>query len=289
MLALVFGRVAKLPSGGVPYLPFSYAGLLCWNLFSSGLLKSSASLVTNSQLVSKVYFPRLILPLSTFLSTLVDFAVGLVFFGALLAIYRLPVGPSLLCSRFGRRWSSALALGCGLVAGALAVQYRDVQYALPVAVPFLLYASPVAYAVTAVPAAYRWAFAMNPLTAALEGFRTRAARSGTVTTTMLGYSVGMTAVFLLGGVSCSVAWNGGSRMSSESIAISVRGISKRYQIRRASRSSTLAERLSTALSRVGRLRAHEGVLGAEGTRVRRSGRRSAWPSWAATGPGRARF
>ena len=165
----------------MPYLPFSYAGLLCWNLFSSGLLKSSTSLVTNSQLVSKVYFPRLILPLSTFLSTLVDFAVGLVFFGALLAIYRLPVGSSILLLPLWAALVLALALGCGLVAGALAVQYRDVQYMLPVAVPFLLYASPVAYAVTAVPAAYRWAFAINPLTAALEGFRIALLGQGTVT------------------------------------------------------------------------------------------------------------
>jgi lipopolysaccharide transport system permease protein len=125
--------------------------------------------VTNSQLVSKVYFPRLILPLSTFLSTLVDFAVGLAFFGVLLAIYGLPVGSSLLQLPLWTALVLALALGCGLVAGALAVQYRDVQYVLPVAVPFLLYASPVAYAVTAVPASYRWAFAINPLTAPLEG------------------------------------------------------------------------------------------------------------------------
>jgi lipopolysaccharide transport system permease protein len=200
MLALVFGRVARLPSGGAPYLPFSYAGLLCWNLFSSGLLKSSTSLVMNPQLVSKVYFPRLILPLSTFLSTLVDFAIGLLFFGALLVIYRQPVGSSLLLLPLWAALALALALGCGLIAGALAVQYRDIQYILPVIVPFLLYASPVAYAVAAVPMAYRWAFAINPLTAPLEGFRLALIGQGTVTTAMLTYSVGTTAVLLVGGV-----------------------------------------------------------------------------------------
>lgn len=199
MLALVFGRVAKLPSQGVPYLPFAYAGLLCWNLFSSGLLKSSSSLVSNSQLVSKVYFPRLILPLSTFLSTLVDFAVGLVFFGALLAIYRLPVGPSLLLLPLWTALALALALGCGLIAGALAVQYRDVQYILPVAIPFLLYASPVAYAVSVVPSAYHWAFMVNPLTAALEGFRLALLGHGAVTASMICYSVTITTVLLIGG------------------------------------------------------------------------------------------
>ena len=171
IFALVFGRVAKLPSGGLPYFLVAYAGLLAWNAFQSTLTKASGSLVGNAQLVSKVYFPRLVLPLSTVLSTVLDFAVGLVLLAVLMAVYRIAPGPAVLLLPVWFAMVVLLAVGLGLVAAALTVSYRDVQYILPVLVPFLLYASPVGYSLSAVPENLRPVFLLNPLTGLLEGFR----------------------------------------------------------------------------------------------------------------------
>ena len=172
IFTFVFGKVAKLPPpDGVPYLVFSFAGLLAWNAFSSTLTKSSACLVGNAQLVSKVYFPRLVLPLSTVVSVLLDFAVSLVVMALLMVIFRVPPHPSLLLLPVWLGLIVLLALGVGLYGAALMVSYRDVQYVLPVATQFLLYASPVGYALSAVPARWQTLFALNPLTGLLEGFR----------------------------------------------------------------------------------------------------------------------
>ena len=171
VFTLVFGRVAQLPSAGIPYLPFAYAGLLGWNLFASGFTKASAAMVLNANLVSKVYFPRILLPLSTFGSTLVDFLVGLAFFVGLAVFYGLGLRSGLALLPLWLALLVALSAGLGLVAGAWSVLYRDVQLLVPLLLPFLLYASPVAYSVDAVPGRYRWIYTYNPLTAPLEGFR----------------------------------------------------------------------------------------------------------------------
>ena len=172
IFTFVFGKVARLPAPeGVPYLVFSFAGLLAWNAFNATLTKSSSCLVGNAQLVSKVYFPRLILPLSTVVSVLLDFAVSLVVMALLLMIFHVPPHLSLLLLPAWLGLIVLLALGVGLYGAALMVSYRDVQYVLPVATQFLLYASPVGYALSAVPARWRDLFALNPLTGLLEGFR----------------------------------------------------------------------------------------------------------------------
>lgn len=171
IFSFVFGKVAHLSSGGVPYFLFSYAGLLAWNAFNNALTRASTCLLQNSQLISKVYFPRLILPLSTLGSTLLDFGVALTVLIGLL-----------MCNHIVPRWQIALlplwlaltlmlALGAGLVASSLMVRYRDVQYILPVLIPFLLYASPVAYGVASVPMRLRSLFLLNPLAPLLEAFR----------------------------------------------------------------------------------------------------------------------
>lgn len=172
IFGFVFGVVAgfQAPSGG-SYFVYSFAGLLVWNVFSSTFLKSATCMVGNVQLVTKVYFPRLILPLSTVASTLIDFMIP----AAALALFLLVTG------QLG--WSVALlpvwvalallmGLGLGLVAAALTVEYRDVQYILPLVTPFLLYASPVAYDTSHVPAEYRELYYLvNPLASIIEGFR----------------------------------------------------------------------------------------------------------------------
>jgi lipopolysaccharide transport system permease protein len=171
IFALVFGRVANLPSEGAPYFLFAFAGLLGWNLFSSTLTRASTCLVGNAQLVSKIYFPRLVLPLSTVFSSLIDFGVALALLAALMVFYGVAPHPGVLLLPVWLLLLLLLAAGLGLVAAALTVSYRDVQYVLPVLVQFLLYASPVAYALSAIPPSLRPLFFFNPLTGLLEAFR----------------------------------------------------------------------------------------------------------------------
>lgn len=171
IFSFVFGTVAKLPSNGTPYLLFSFAGLLGWNLFSNTLSKTSTCLIGNAQLISKVFFPRLVLPLSTVPSTLVDFGVAAGMMAVLMAVYAVAPGWALLMVPVWLAILLGIALGIGLIASALSVSYRDVQYILPVFLQILLYASPVAYSITAVPENLRYFYSLNPLSAPLEALR----------------------------------------------------------------------------------------------------------------------
>jgi lipopolysaccharide transport system permease protein len=171
IFSFVFGKVAKLPSDGVPYLLFSFAGLLGWNLFSNTLTKTSSCLVGNAQLISKVFFPRLVLPLSSVPSAMVDFGVAAGMMVVMMFVYRVAPGWELVLAPVWLVMLLMIAMGIGLCTAALSVSYRDVQYILPVFVQILLYASPVAYSVAAVPANLRMFYYANPLTAPLEGLR----------------------------------------------------------------------------------------------------------------------
>jgi lipopolysaccharide transport system permease protein len=172
IFSFVFGTVAKMPSPGkTPYIVFSYAGLLGWNIFSSTLSKVSGCLVGNANLISKVFFPRLVLPLSNIVSTLIDFVVALGMMGAMLIFWRINPGWSVLMLPVWVLLMLMFSTGIGLFAAALMVTYRDVQYILPVVTGFLMYASPVAYAVAAVPAKYQTIYSLNPLSGLLEAFR----------------------------------------------------------------------------------------------------------------------
>ena len=171
IFAFVFGRVAKLPSDGVPYFLFAYAGLLGWNAFSSTLTKASAVLVGSAHLVSKVYFPRIVLPQSTVFSTLIDFGVAFVLMVGLMVINHVVPTAALLLLPVWFLLIMMLAVALGLFASALTVTYRDVQYVMPVFVQMLLYASPVAYAVSVVPKEVRGYYFLNPVAGLLEAFR----------------------------------------------------------------------------------------------------------------------
>jgi lipopolysaccharide transport system permease protein len=175
IFTLVFGVIAKLPGGGVPYFLLAYTGQLAWTAFNSTFTKASSSLVQSAPLVSKVYFPRLILPLSTLLSTLLDFAIGGALLVVLMMIYRVVPGAAILLLPIWLLLALVLAIGLGLMAAALMVSYRDVQYLLPVLLPLLMYASPVAYslsdALARLPDSLRPVLLLNPLSGLVEGFR----------------------------------------------------------------------------------------------------------------------
>jgi len=171
VFSFVFGKVAKLPSDGIPYFLFSYAGLLGWNLFNNILTRSSVCLVGNSQLISKIFFPRLVLPLSTVPSALIDFVVALAMMAVLMVLYHVHPTPALVLLPLWMGVTILLSLGIGLITAALTVTYRDVQYIMPVVLQILLYASPIAYALSAVPPKLQRIYLLNPLTGPLEAFR----------------------------------------------------------------------------------------------------------------------
>ena len=200
IFSFVFGMVARLPSPGVPYFVFAFAGLLGWNFFSNVLGKVSGCLVGNSGLISKVFFPRLVLPISSIGSCLVDLGVAASVMAALMLAYRLAPSASLLLLPVALLVLLALALGLGLWTAALMVTYRDIQYIMPVFLNILLYASPVAYATSAVPARLRWFYLLNPLTPPLEALRAGLLGQPFTETGPLLLSAGVTACLLVIGL-----------------------------------------------------------------------------------------
>lgn len=203
IFSFVFGKLANMPSDGVPYFVFSYAGLLGWNIFSGTILKVSASLVQNANLVSKVYFPRLILPLSMMFSTGLDFLVAFTLLPVLMIIAHVVPGVGLLTLPLWFALLLMLALGIGMYVSALAVTYRDVQYVMPVLMQFLLYASPVAYpltyALSKVPAAYRPFYYMNPLAGLLQAFRWSLLGHGSLPVAPVAYAAAVSVLVFFGG------------------------------------------------------------------------------------------
>jgi lipopolysaccharide transport system permease protein len=171
VLTFVFSSVAKLPSGGVPPILYTFAGMLVFNLVSSVISRGSGSLVANSALVSKVFFPRLLVPLSTAGSALLDFVVSLGFMGILLAIYGILPGVAVVLVPVWMVLAICLAAGFAFVTSALTVNYRDVAYVTPFVLQIMLYASPVAYSLGKISPHYRIIYDLNPMTWLLEDIR----------------------------------------------------------------------------------------------------------------------
>jgi lipopolysaccharide transport system permease protein len=173
LFTIVFGRIARLPSDGVPYPLFSFAGLLPWQLFAASLLGSANSLVGSGGLLTKVYFPRLIVPLAATLATLVDFLVSFAVLAVLMAYYRVAPAPAaIVVVPLLVGLALATSMGVGLWFAALNVKYRDVQYVLPFLVQLWLFASPVAYSASMIqsPTA-RTVYALNPMASVIQGVR----------------------------------------------------------------------------------------------------------------------
>ena len=165
------GRVAKVPGDGVPYSVFAYLGILPWSYFSGAVSRSATSLVTNQNLLSKVYFPRLLIPLSGTLSALVDFAIA---FGVLIVLmfwYGLVPAPTALLYVPLVVLTAATATGIGMWLAAINVRYRDVQHAVPFLVQIWMFATPVVYPLTMVNARWRPLLALNPMTGIIEAYR----------------------------------------------------------------------------------------------------------------------
>lgn len=171
VFSLFFGRLAHIPSEGLPYAVFYYTALLPWMYFAASLQNATVTIVENQRLITKVYFPRLALPLSAVLSGLVDFGISFLMLLVIMVYYGIRPGITMLLLPAFLLLAVLTALGVGLWLAALNAIYRDVRYVLPFLVQFWLFASPIAYPTSLVPEKWRWLYGLNPLAGVIEGFR----------------------------------------------------------------------------------------------------------------------
>ena len=199
IFTIIFGGFAKIPSEGIPYPLFSFAALLPWMLFSEGLTRSTMSMVANANIMTKVYFPRLIMPISGILSPLVDFAVSISILVLMMAYYGFVPTINIVFLPVFILLALATSLGIGLWLSALNVKYRDFQYTVPFIIQLWMYASPVVYPASMIPESIRPLYGLNPMAGVIEGFRW--ALLGTeIPGSMIFVSVGVVAVLLVSGM-----------------------------------------------------------------------------------------
>src|SRR5580658_7771234 len=200
IFSLFFGRLAHIPSEGLPYPIFYYSALLPWMYFAASLQNATNKIVENQNVITKVYFPRLILPFSGVLSGLVDFGISFLMFVAIMVYYRIHPGWPILILPVFLLLAILTALGVGLWLSALNAIYRDVRYVVPFLVQFWMFASPVVYPSSLVPARWRWLYGLNPMAGVIEGFRWSLTGSGAPSGRLILVSSAMVLAILLSGV-----------------------------------------------------------------------------------------
>lgn len=171
VFSLIFGRLARLPTNGLPYPVFYYSALLPWSYFATGLQNATNVMVEQQRLITKIYFPRLVLPVSAVLSGLIDFAVAFAMLIALMVYYHIVPGSAVLFLPGFLVLAILTALGFGLWLSAFNAIYRDVRYIVPFLIQFWMFVSPVAYSTSLVPERWRWIYGLNPMAGVIEGFR----------------------------------------------------------------------------------------------------------------------
>ena len=196
VFTVLFGRLVEIPTGDVPYPVFSYVALVPWTYFSSAVISAGNSFVNNTDLITKVYFPRLIIPASAVLGCLVDFVIASALMWVLLAAYGIPPSIGLLVWPLSVGLLVLLALGSGMFLAALNVTYRDIKYALPFAIQMLLFVTPVIYPTSIVPERYRPLLALNPLAGIIEACRASVLPSQPIDWGQLGVSAVVTLLIL---------------------------------------------------------------------------------------------
>ena len=199
IFSLIFGAFAKIPSDGIPYPLFSYAALLPWTLFAEGMTRSTNSMVANAPIMTKVYFPRLLMPISGIMSPLVDFCIAFSILIAMMFYYGFVPTVNVIFLPAFLLLAIATSLGVGLWLSALNVQYRDFQYTVPFLVQIWLYASPVVYPASMLPASLQVWYGLNPMAGVIEGFRW-ALLGTTPPSAMILVSVGVVLVMLVSGL-----------------------------------------------------------------------------------------
>lgn len=201
VFTVVFGRLAGLSSGGAPYALMVFSAMLPWQFFANSLTESSNSLVTNTNLISKVYFPRLAIPVSSVAVSFVDFAISFVILLVLMVLYQYPPTWRILILPLFLALAAGLSLGGGLWMAALNVKYRDFRYIVPFIVQLGIYISPVGFDSSIVPEQWRFLYSLNPMVGVIDGFRW-AILGGDFPIYMPGFlvSIGLVIVLLIGGL-----------------------------------------------------------------------------------------
>jgi len=200
VFSIFFGRLARMPSDGVPYPVFAYVALVPWQYFANALTESSNSLVASQNLIKKVYFPRLVIPMGSVIAGLVDFCFAFIVLIGMMFYYGITPSASIFLFPVFLLLAVSTALAVGLWLSALNVQFRDVRYTIPFLTQFWMFATPVVYPSSLVPAKWRAWYGLNPMAGVIDGFRYallgRAAKPGP----MIWVSAGAVAVLLLGGL-----------------------------------------------------------------------------------------
>jgi lipopolysaccharide transport system permease protein len=199
VFSIFFGRLAKVPSDGIPYPIFAYCALLPWTFFAGSLERAGNRLVGSANLITKVYFPRLVVPLSATIAGLLDFAIAFVLLIAMMIFYGIMPTSAMWALPVFLLLAVATALGVGLWLSALNVQYRDFRYTIPFLTQFWLFASPVAYPSSLVPEQWRVLYGLNPMAGVIEGFRWALLSTGSGPGPKLAVSMLVTIVFLISG------------------------------------------------------------------------------------------
>lgn len=200
VFTLFFGRLAKMPSDGIPYPIFVYAGLLPWTYFANAVSNSGNSLVGSANLITKIYFPRIIVPMSAALAGLLDFFVALFVMAILMIYYKFMIGIGILLFPVLVAITFLCAVGTGLWLSALNVQYRDIRYVIPFLIQIWMFVSPVIYPVSMAEGKYYWLFLLNPMSGVINAYRASILGHIPIDWPLLGLSTGITLLIFLSGL-----------------------------------------------------------------------------------------
>jgi len=171
IFSIIFGKVAKIPTEGIPYVLFSTVAIIPWTYMSTAMTQSSQSLVSNQNMLGKIYFPRLIFPLSPILSKLVNFSISIILLISVMVYYEVAPTWNLVFSPLFVLMMMAVPAGAGMWLSALAIRYRDVKFAMTYVIQMLMYTAPIVYSASTIPEQYRFIYSLNPIVGVIEGFR----------------------------------------------------------------------------------------------------------------------
>lgn len=171
VFSIIFGKVAKVPTEGIPYVLFASVAIIPWTYMSEAATQSSQSLVTGQQMLGKVYFPRIIFPITPVLAKVFDFIISLLILAVIMLWYHVPFTLNLIYFPFFFLLMICVPLAAGLWLSALAIRFRDVKYATPLVIRLLMYSAPIVYSASSIPLQYRVIYSLNPIVAVIEGFR----------------------------------------------------------------------------------------------------------------------
>jgi lipopolysaccharide transport system permease protein len=200
IFSIIFGYFVRMPSEGVPYPIFAFAGVLPWTYFAEAMRRSSTGLVTDSELVRKIYFPRLIMPIANVTAPLLDFCIAFMVLIAMMLFYGIMPGWKFLLVPPLILVAALLALSIGLWLAPINVRFRDVKHTLPFIIQVWMYASPIVYPLSMVPSEWQWAYSLNPMVGVIEGFRWAVFDRGEPNFMALGMSGAIIALLLFGGL-----------------------------------------------------------------------------------------